>query len=234
MILGGPGSDGVPGRDDVAEVMSRPEFQYPRSIPERVGDWIGERLDDLFGRASQVDAPGVAAPGAGIGSLVGWVMVLIAVAVIVVVVVLVIRHWVPRAERDDASLTDVETEHRRSAAAWRSEAERFEAEGEWKPAIKARFRELVRTLVDRSQVADLAGRTTTELARDLESTTPGAGDAFATACILFELPWYAGSATGQQENARFRAAAAEVLDAPVVAPLDRDPVVVPGRVGVHR
>jgi hypothetical protein len=123
-------------------------------------------------------------------------------------------------------------EHRRRAGEWADDAERFEAAGEWKLAVRARFRELVRTLVDRRQVADLAGRTTGELRDDLATTTPGATDAFDTACLLFELPWYAHVDTGAAENARFTAAAAAVLAAPVERTVDDRPVTAVGAVVV--
>lgn len=215
--------------------MSRPEFAYPRSIPERIGDWIGERLNDLFNRVPPIDTPGapVAPIGAGIGSLLGWLLVIAALGVVLVVIVLVVRRWVPRVRDSSDPITHVDTEHRRAASQWAAEASRYEAAGEWKLAIRARFRELVRTLVDRSQVADLPGRTIGELLADLTRTTPGAVDEFHTAALLFELPWYADSPTGDTENTRFRAAAAKVLAAEVVERIDTEPLARVGRVEIR-
>ena len=96
------------------------------------------------------------------------------------------------------------------------DAERLEAEGEWKLALRARYRELVRTLTDRRQLPDVAGRTTGELRVDLDRTTPAASADFDVACLLFELAWYADVPTGVDENARFREAATGVLAARVV------------------
>jgi hypothetical protein len=127
----------------------------------------------------------------------------------------------------------VDTEHRRAASQWASDAARYEADGEWKLAIRARFRELVRTLVDRAQVADLPGRTSGELLADLARTTPAAGDDFQTAALLFELPWYADVPTGEDENTRFRAAATKVLAAEVLERLDAGPVARVGRVEIR-
>ncbi|MCB1272382.1 MAG: DUF4129 domain-containing protein [Microthrixaceae bacterium] len=232
MITGSGGAGELPARDEVAEVMSRPEFQYPRSIPERIGEWFAERLDDLFNRVPDSGGTEVVAPGAGLGSLVGWVLVVLAVVVVVVVVVLVVRRWVPRPDDDDGEESTIDTEHRRPAHEWRNEAERLEAGGEWKLALRARYRELVRTLVDRAQVADVAGRTNSELAGDLRRSTPGAVEAFSTASVLFELAWYAGLPTGAEENRRFRDAASTVLAVEPEARLDRVPVVEVGRVEV--
>jgi len=113
---------GSPERDDVAEVMSRPEFAYPRSIPERIGDWISERLDDLFDRAPTVGDPAAPAGvlGGGLGSLLGWVLVVAALVVVVVVVVMVVRRWVPKTRDDSEAAKHVDTEHRRAASQWAS------------------------------------------------------------------------------------------------------------------
>jgi hypothetical protein len=209
-------------RDDVREVMARPEFAYPRSLWERITDWIGDRLADLL--------PGGAGPGGsfggGIGTLVGWAIIFAGLAaVVVLVVVAVLRRVRLTPGEGEPPLGEVEREHRRRASDWAAEAAELEAAGQWKLAVRARHRELVRTLVDRGQVADLAGRTTGELRDDLHSTTPSASEPFDTACLLFELPWYADLPTGPDESARFRAAAAAVLAAPVEGTLDRRPVV---------
>jgi hypothetical protein len=204
----------VPSRDEVGEVMQRPEFQYPRSIMERIGDWIGDRLDDLFGRMGTPDVPS-SSFGGGVGSLVGWLLVFVAVVAVVVVIVVVLRNWIGRTPVEEEPLSDTELEHRRRAREWAGDAERHEARGEWKLAMRARLRELVRTLTDRHQVVDLAGRTTGELRADLAVTTPDAHEEFDTACLLFELPWYADVPTGEAENRRFKQAAARVLGAEV-------------------
>jgi len=79
--------------------------------------------------------------------------------------------------------------------------------------MRARYRHLVRTLVDRRQLPDVAGRTTGELREDLADTTPDATDAFDTASLLFELAWYAHVPTGPEQGDEFRAAAEVVLAA---------------------
>jgi hypothetical protein len=204
----------VPSRDEVEEVMRRSEFQYPRSIMERIGDWIAERLERILGGVDIPGEPG-SAFGGGVGSLVGWLLVFIALVALVAVVVVVVRNRVRRQPDQEEPVSDTELEHRRRARAWAGDADRFESRGEWKLAMRARLRELVRTLTDRHQVVDLAGRTTGELRADLAVTTPPASDDFDTACLLFELPWYADVPTGESENRRFKEAAARVLAAPV-------------------
>ncbi len=200
-------------RAAVRDVMARPEFDYSPSTLERISEWIGEQLSRLF-------APGEATAGGsfggGIGTLFGWLIMLAAVAALVVVAVWVIANR-SRRERgeDEEPLSPTEVEHRRRADEWRSDAERLEAQGRWKEALRARYRHLVRVLVDRRQLPDVPGRTTGELRGDLAATTPDAVDEFDTCCLLFELAWYADVSTDAEENARFRTAAGRVLAAPV-------------------
>ena len=209
----------------VREVMARPEFDYAPSLPERIVRWIGDRLDDLLPDGGG----GGGTFGGGVGALFVWIVIAAAVAGVVAVLVVVLRHRMPRP---DAELVagEAEIEHRRTAADWRGDADRLESEGRWKEALRARYRELVRTLVDRRQLPDVPGRTTGELRADLHRTTPAADDAFDTCTLLFELAWYADVPTGPDEQQRFRAAATVVLDAPADDRFDRSLLLDPAAV----
>jgi len=211
-------------REDVREVMGRDEFSYEPSLVERVMDWIGEQLDKLFPDSEPTQTGGNFT--GGIGGLVAWLLIVVAVVAVVAAIVYVVVRRIRTPESIEEEPTETEVEHRRAAAAWRSDALDHEAAGEWKQAIRARYRLLVRTLTDRGQLPEVPGRTTGELREDLARTTPTAGDDFDTASLLFELPWYADVATGPDENARFRAAAEAVLAAPVQDSYDElDPTV---------
>lgn len=222
---------GDPRREEVEDVMSAPEFQYPKSIMERIGDWVAERFEGTADEVPGVDVPAGTFTG-GAGSLIGWLIIGLAAAAVVVIIVMAVRHWVPRRRDDDEPVSEVEVEHRRSAGEWAGDAATHEAAGEWKLAMRARYSELVRRLVDRHQVKDLAGRTTRELLDDLTGTTPAATEDFGSACLLFELPWYADVPTGAEENQRIKELSAAVLDAEVVEPIDLGLRVQPGRVEV--
>jgi hypothetical protein len=174
---------------------------------------------------------GPAAPGStfsgGIGALFAWVMIIVALAAVVAAVVYVLIRRVRKPAEVDEELTETEVEHRRAADEWRGDALDHEAAGEWKEAMRARYRLLVRTLTDRRQLPEVPGRTTGELRDDLARTTPDAAEDFDTASLLFELPWYADVTTGPEENARFRAAADAVLAAATTESFDdTDPDVV--------
>ena len=218
-------------RDDVRQVMSRPEFDYTPSWLERALEWIAEQLSKLFEPGDPTT--GGSTFGGGIGALLGWLLILAAVVALLAIVVWVVLNRPRRARRpEEEPLPPAQLEHRRRAEEWMADAERLEAAGEWKEAIRARYRNLVRVLVDRRQLPDVPGRTTGELRGDLDRTTPAAHDSFDTACLLFELPWYADVPTGPDANARFSAAAERVLAAPVD---DRfDPVTLFDVTGVER
>lgn len=198
-------------QQQVRDVMDRSEFSYEKSLMERFGDWLAEQLDRVF--PDMAGGAGGSTFGGGIGMLVAYVLIVVALAGVMAAVIYVVIHRVRRVDVDDDEATETEIEHQRSADAWQADARDHEAAREWKEAIRARYRLLVRTLVDREQLPDIAGRTTRELRVDLTATTPAAQAAFDTASLLFELPWYADVPTGPEENARFRAAAEEVLAA---------------------
>ena len=214
----------APTRAQVRDVMSRPEFSYEPSITERIGDWLSDVLDSLFPESSGGVGGGFAG---GVGPLVAWAVIAAAVVAAVLVVVAVVRRRVPRPDVDEP-VTEAEIEHRRTASEWERDAERLEREGAWKDALRARYRNLVRTLVDRRQLPDVAGRTTGELRADLHRTTPGADDAFDSASLLFELAWYADVPTGEDENRRFRDLGARVLGTAPDDRVDRAAVVLDG------
>ncbi len=200
---------------DVERVLAREEFRYDPSWFDRLSDWIGRQIDKLFGESDpQVPAAGSSFAG-GIGSIVAWLLIVVAVAAIAAVVVYAIRRRIRRAPGDEGEESTVSIEHQRRASDWDRDAARLESEGDWKGALRARYRQLVRTLVDRRQLPDIAGRTTGELREDLALTTPAAGEAFDRASLLFELGWYAHLPVEQDEYDAFREAAAAVLASPV-------------------
>jgi hypothetical protein len=208
-----PPEDPAQLAEDVRRVMAREEFRYEPSWFDRLSEWIGRQLERLFGGAEPTGGAPPASFAGGIGPVLAWVLILVAVAAVVAVVVYVVRHRVRRPDTDEGPGTEIEVEHRRRAREWARDAERLEAEGDWKGALRARYRELVRTLVDRGQVPDVAGRTTGELRGDLAESTPDAAEAFDRASLLFELAWYAHVPTGPEQAGQFREAAATVLAA---------------------
>jgi len=185
------------------EIVARPEFSQPEpSLIERarqeVLDLVGQILAEAFSGSA--------------GSLLGW-----AVLILAVVAVIWFTTRLGRTVQVDRRVgVVVAGVHRRTPAEWRAEAEEHEARGEWKEALRARYRALLGDLVAEGVLDDVAGRTTGEYRAQL-AADPRRSAPFAAATDLFERAWYAEGTTGPDENARFRALADEVLGAGVGA-----------------
>jgi hypothetical protein len=144
-----------------------------------------------------------------VGSAWAWVILAAAVALVGGVAFRVGRTVQPDPTRPGAPL---QVEVRRSPIEWRREAERFEASGEWKAALRCRYRALVADLVARKVVRDLAGHTTGEYRADVSVALPDAAAEFGGATELFERAWYGDRPTGADEIARFRELADRVVE----------------------
>lgn len=193
-----PDHTAAEARRRAAEILSSPEFRAPEpSLLERVRDWLLERLADLLR----------ALTGSGGGTVLAWVVLGALVALLVVLVTRVGRT----VRRDPAGEVDTVIERRRPAVEWRAEAERLEAAGDWKRALRCRYRALLADLVRYGVVRDVPGRTAGEYRREVEVRLPAASGEFAGASELFERAWYGDLPTGPQESERFRALADEVV-----------------------
>ena len=182
-------------RERAHEILLRPEFGRNESLLDRILSWIG----DLFSKITF----GV---GGGPGFL-GNLVSLIIIAGIIFVLVLLVRALLGRTRvpkpSDENELTN-ELEEGRDATDWRSDAERFEAAGQWREAMRARYRELVRTLIDDRVLDDVPGRTTGEYRGEFVQARPTNADSFIELTELFEAVWYGGIETDAADNQRFR------------------------------
>jgi hypothetical protein len=182
-------------RQRADEILQRPEFGRHESLMERIVSWIG----DLFSKVTF-------GLGGGPGSL-GNLVALVITAGIVVLLVLIVRSFLSRTRLPKPTVGDeltIELEEGRDASDWRSDAERFEAAGQWREAMRARYRELVRLLIDDGVLADLPGRTTGEYRGEFVRARPAHADSFIELTELFEAVWYGGVETDAPDNQRFR------------------------------
>jgi len=199
-VVDGPSREEV--RRVATETFSRREFLRTKSIWQRIIEWIADHLHF---------SPGVGGQFTAMSQLVSWLVAVVAVVALVGVFVIVIRRWTPRA-RSDGEKVELEIAEERTTAQWRSDARRLEDEGRWKDALRARYRELVGELVDRSILDPRPGRTTGEFRDDVASAAPQVAESFDEASWLFELAWYADAPTERAENEKFSHLAADVLD----------------------
>ncbi|HEV8648811.1 MAG TPA: DUF4129 domain-containing protein [Actinomycetes bacterium] len=206
LLLAGPARADLPApsrdpdevRRAVREVLAQPEYRaLRRSLPDLVIDWVLQQIGRLVAALS----------GSGAGSLIGIGILLLVLAGIGVLLVRFSRGMTSDPEAAAAQRTPTG----RSAADWRAEAEAHERSGEWRQAVRSRYRALVADLAGRGLVEEVPGRTAGEYRGEVRRNVPAAADDFASATELFELAWYGGQRTGPPEASRLRALAERVL-----------------------
>jgi len=189
-------------RDRLVEILSRKEFRpRSKSLVERFANWVGDVLDRLFSPFSR--------PSVGSLSALDWVATAVLAALVVVVVIRLTRTMRSGAGRRREPSAPLVT--KRTARAWRREAEDHERTGAWRQALRCRYRALLAELIDRSVVADVAGRTAGEYRAEARRRLPSLGEPFSGATDLFEAAWYGNEAVGPDEARRFQALADEAL-----------------------
>lgn len=180
------------------EILARAEFRRPPpSVFERVQAWLADRIGQL-----------VESLVGGGANAISWLLFLALVAAVVWFVL----RFARTVQADPARPRDVAVERSRTPGEWRAEAVEHEAAGEWKPALRCRYRALVGDLAARGIVPDVAGRTAGEYRTDVGRALPPVAPDFAGATELFERAWYGDRVTGPQENEQFRALEARVLE----------------------
>jgi hypothetical protein len=181
------------------EVLSRPEFnQAARPLLARIWAWVLGRLAELL----------AALVGTSAGSIVGLLLFLLILAAVATVAVRFTRGMT----RDPEVAAAIPSKPRRSAEEWRSRAEAHERAGEWRQALRCRYRALVADLAGRGLVEEVPGRTAGEYRGQVERSLPAAAEAFAGATELFERAWYGRAPTGAGEVTHFRDLAGRVVE----------------------
>ena len=191
-------------RERARTILRGNEFRedVAKSLRERLFDWLGDHL-----------VRPITESAGGNRLLSYFILGLFAAALVYVLS----RFRFGRVATASTASTGVEVdlEEDRAAALWESEAVEFEQRGEWKLALRARYRWLLRTLIENGTLEPIPGRTPGEYRDDFAAGAPTADVAadFAAATDLFELAWYANEPTGPAENERFRSHAARVREA---------------------
>jgi hypothetical protein len=183
----------------VRQVLAQPEFQGSGDpLLVRVVNWLAQQLARLL----------AAIGGGGHWSLLGLGLLALVLAAVVVAVSRFARGMTPDPE---AALAHGRMP-RRSADDWRAEAERHEAAGEWREAVRCRYRALVADLAARGLVEELPGRTAGEYRGAVRRSVPALADDFAGVTELFERAWYGNHPTGQDAARQVASLAARVLE----------------------
>ncbi|HVF04555.1 MAG TPA: DUF4129 domain-containing protein [Frankiaceae bacterium] len=180
-------------RDEAERELRKPIYRRDdEGIVERVIEEIMEALNDLIGNVVSVT------PG-GLPSL-----LLVVVALVLVAIAL-------RLGLGPANLRDALTDRRRGGRAlspeeYRAEAERLAAGGDFKEAVRARFRAIIRELELRAVLDERPGRTAGEIAREGGAAVPAIGADLRTVAGTFDEIWYGRRPAAADDYATVRAA----------------------------
>ena len=189
-------------KDKAKEILRNGQFHgdSSKSLMRRVIDWLSNQLKVPFSAAS------------GGNAVVGFVILILFFAGLAYVLSR-IRFGLPSTAKSVDHDFDIDVEEDRPADVWRTEAEQAEAAGQWKLALRARYRWLLGELIERQVLVNVPGRTPGEYRVDLARMMPEEAPPFAAATDLFERAWYGDETTGPEENQRFRACAEQVVAA---------------------
>ncbi|MEU8225757.1 DUF4129 domain-containing protein [Kribbella sp. NPDC048915] len=158
---------------EAAKELSKTAYRDSGSFLGRairqVLQWIGDLLESLTGSSPNGRA--------------GLVM-LIGLLVLVVIIVLW-RSGVLRTTRKTPKQAVFDTERRRSAAEYRTQAEQEAASGDFASAIRSRFRACVAELTERTVLDERAGRTAYEVVADASRAAPVLREPLQPAALIF-------------------------------------------------
>lgn len=182
-----PPADAV--RQSAEEILSRPEFEQPAPtlwdrIQQAINDAIEALVDSVF--------------GAGRNGVVALLVLALVAAAIGFLIFRLVRSS-GTFQRDEAR-SGVSIEPLRPASDWDAMARAHAEAGEWRDAIRCRYRALVARLAAADVVDEIPGRTAGEYRLEVRSRRPEAAEPFGGATDLFERVWYgAGDATAEGE-----------------------------------
>jgi hypothetical protein len=147
---------------------------------QRALSWFFRTITEALAKASAV------MPGGGLG------LVLLVVALIAVIVLL--RLNLGPLRRSDILGERGMSARAKTAEDYRREAVEFAAAGDWREAVRARFRAVIRELESRGVIDQRAGRTAGEIAAEASASMPSVAADMRAAAETFNQIWYGGRA----------------------------------------
>ncbi len=189
----------------------------------RIFEWIGDRMPSVEANPN-VPAGGVSA--------VGYLMIGVLVVLLIGLIVLAVRRWVsmPGREQSADDGPTVVTEELDDPEALASEADGLLADGRYREALLATYRQTVAELVVRNWVPRRRSRTTGELQVDVATGLSGVTADFASLTRAFEEAWFGAFDVDLPMVSAARTSGAAVTAAAVAAgrapaPVDEDRLV---------
>jgi len=184
-------------RQAARNILAQPQFrQPPESVIERFQHWLDQQVDRALNDALS-----------GHLGVIGAMVLVVVVALLVWVIVRAVKG----TSRDPSAAGFVVTTSLRAAADWLAEAATCEANGDWRGALRCRYRALIAELARRGLVDEVPGRTSGEYRREVARSLPLVADAFGDATDLFEVVAYGDAPAGPDASARARGLSDRVL-----------------------
>ena len=168
-------------------IVAEPQFRQPaKPWVTSAEEWLARQLSAILNALLSGGRP----------TALGWVVIAAALGV----TALLVTRFARRVRRDPGTAMVGAGPPRRSGAAWAAMAARHAAAGEWRDALRCRYRALVARLAERGVLDEVPGRTTREYNASVARNLPGAGADFAGASELFDAAWYGNRPTGSAED----------------------------------
>lgn len=180
---------------DTGSILAERQFHHSTSWVDHVDGWWHRVLADLvrwFFSGSGLTIAGLVLAG------------------VLVVVGLVLAARLAWRVQSDPAVRIHEDEVGRRPVDWQAEADAHAAAGEWRPALRCRYRALIAELAEREVVEEIPGRTAREYEQQVRRRAPAAAAAFDQASEMFESVWYGFEPCGPDDLERFATLAGEV------------------------
>lgn len=184
--------DAETAREWARTELADPVYHQDGSLLKRLLEWVWRLLGEVTGA------------GAGLDARLVWAVVL-GLVVLVALLALWIAGPVRRSRRAAFAGAVFEEGDERTAAELRRLAEEAAARGDWRTAVLARFRAVVRTLEERVVLDERPGRTAHEAAVEAGAALPGLAAQLLGASAVFDEVCYGEGTGSPQEHEALRA-----------------------------
>lgn len=213
--FGVAGDDAPVSADDAREaardILAGRDFERSgESLLDRMGGWLADRLQDLFGGA---EGPAVVTPEGGgtRGPGVAYVVGAILLVLLVVLIWRATRHrW--RVTTPTTREVEVEEEEFQDPDDWDALARRAAGRGDWAEAVRCGYRSTVASLARDGTIREIPGRTTGEHRADVQRSGGRIVDPFFEAADLFDRTWYGGRVAVADDHERMAALSRTVAE----------------------
>jgi len=196
-----PARSGPALRAMAARILAERQFKQDEDLWQRFVAWLEAHL--------HIEVPSFFG-GTWESFLVLAVLVIAVTGVVFLVVRSVPSRRFRRTRRTGVVVTD--EDRAQTAEQWRQEADRLAAQGNYREALRCRYRALVAELADRRLIDEVPGRTSGDYERAVRALVPEADEQFSSVTRLFERCWYGHEPSDAKAQVVFDEAARAVID----------------------